>query len=79
MESNGLTAVENALHARGVEMGGARFGNLDRPLHAPGGGALTVRVDGTVTWRAGVRGADPVEAVVTLADGERVRMTLAAA
>jgi hypothetical protein len=76
---DGLTAIEHALHALSVERGGAAFGNLGRPLHAPGGGLLTVAPDGAVLWRPGGRDGGAVEATVTFADGGRTRLVLGAA
>jgi hypothetical protein len=49
-EPNGLTAVENALEARMVDMGGVWPRNVGRPIRPSGGGMLTVTRDGLLKF-----------------------------
>lgn len=69
LHPDGLTHIEHALHDLTAALGGTRFGNVDRTVHVPGGGALRVDPDGTVAWTGAPATHDSINVEVVYQDG----------
>lgn len=73
---NGLTHVENALNALSVALGGAPWGNVDRPLTTRHDGRLTVERAGLLRWRPSGAAHPPLTLTVAFADGGEAAIRL---